>query len=81
MSQFSKRETCETIMGIAGQLAILAHNAELDVLAHLLKMTELEAQTILTDWENARPGAPDFPDQPQYDATRHVIQTLMTTGA
>lgn len=58
MPQFSKRETCETVRDMSAQLATLANDAGLDVLAHLLKMAELEAANELTALAEAKAKEP-----------------------
>ena len=81
MSKFSKRETCESVRDLSGQLATLADNVKLRDLAYILRMAELEAANVLTALEKARPVAPEFSDMDRYDDDRHVIETTVATGA
>lgn len=86
MSGFSPRETCETVREVSAQLATLSHNAGLDVLAYILSMANLEAATVLAEIESRPPEVRtrrqmSEDDLPGYDDTRHVIETVLHSGA
>ena len=47
--QFNRRETCRYIRDTTAQLAQLSNDNDLEVIAHILSMAQLEADNRLTE--------------------------------